>query len=370
MPSLHFTDIAVARLSTPDTYYDDKTPAFGIRIGKNRKTWFVIRGKERLRTTIGRYPEKPLAEARKEAKALLSQPVKKQSRINFGAAYELWKVAIETKKPRTQKDYKRLIERHFLPTLKSKNLPDLEFEDITGCVEKVPKGEANHALAVARIFLRWCVRPPRRYIPHNPLEGIQIEAPKKRKRVLEDKEIPRVWRAAEAQGYPYGSVVKLLLATGQRRGEIANLRWPWINEKERLITLPDWLTKNKKEHVFPYGDTVAAILETIPRLNSTDLLFPSRVSDERPFSGWGKFKQEFDAITEGVSHYTLHDLRRTYRTVHGQIGTPSEIGERLINHAAAVTTDVEEIYDRWTYIPQMRKAVDAFEAHFTALLAA
>jgi hypothetical protein len=67
---------------------------------------------------------------------------------------------------------------------------------------------------------------------------------------------------------------------------------------------------------------------------------------------------------------TLHawfDLRRTYRSIHGQIGTASEIAERLINHAAAVQTEVEEIYDRWTYLPQMQTAVLAFENHFKAL---
>ncbi len=366
---LHFTDVAISRLKTEGMYYDEATPAFGIRVGKNRKTWFVVRGRQRSRKTFGRYPDKSLAEARKEAKALLTQPVRKNERVTFEAAYELWKVAIEPRKPRTQKDYKRLIERHFLEPLKKKRLPDLTYEDITACVEGVAPGEAAHALAVAHIFLRWCVKPPRRYIPHNPLEGVYITPPKKRKRVLKPEEIPKVWDAAEEQGYPHGTVVQLLMLTGQRRSEIANLRRPWINAKERTITLPDWLTKNSKEHCFPYGDRVAAILESIPLLNSTDLLFPSRVSDERPFSGWGKYKHELDELTEGVEHYRLHDLRRTYRTIHGQIGTPPEIAERLINHAAAVTTEVEAIYDQWTYLPQMRAAVAAYEAHFDTLLA-
>jgi hypothetical protein len=57
------------------------------------------------------------------------------------------------------------------------------------------------------------------------------------------------------------------------------------------------------------------------------------------------------------------------RTIHGQIGTTSEIAKRLINHAAAVQTEVEEIYDRWSYLPQMRTAVAVFEAHIGALLA-
>lgn len=131
---------------------------------------------------------------------------------------------------------------------------DLEYEDIVGCVEKCPKGEAAHALSVARIFFRWCVKPPRLYILHNPLEGVEIKAPKKRKRVLDDREIPKVWDAADKQGYPHGTFVQLLMLNGQRRNETANLRWPWINEKERTITLPEWVTKNSREHVIPYGD--------------------------------------------------------------------------------------------------------------------
>jgi len=89
-------------------------------------------------------------------------------------------------------------------------------------------------------------------------------------------------RPTDARVYPHGMIVQLLLLNGQRRGETANLRWPWIDEKERTITLPEWITKNKKEHTFPYDDMTAAILETVPRRNTTDLLFPSKVSDERP----------------------------------------------------------------------------------------
>ncbi|MGA7787413.1 MAG: Arm DNA-binding domain-containing protein, partial [Xanthobacteraceae bacterium] len=92
---LHFTDVAISRLKTEGMYYDESTPAFGIRVGKNRKTWFVVRGRERSRKTFGRYPDKSLADARKEAKALLTQPVRKNERVTFEAAYELWIVAIE-----------------------------------------------------------------------------------------------------------------------------------------------------------------------------------------------------------------------------------------------------------------------------------
>src|SRR3981189_2485369 len=109
MPSLHFTDIAVSRVNTPRTAFDDDTPAFGLRVGKHRKTWFVVRGKERLRTTVGRYPDMSLAEARKEAKKLLTTAPVKTDIVRFQEAYDAYEVAIEGKKPRTQKDYKRFL---------------------------------------------------------------------------------------------------------------------------------------------------------------------------------------------------------------------------------------------------------------------
>ena len=114
-----------------------------------------------------------------------------------------------------------------------------------------------------------------------------------------------MWTAAQAQGYPHGTIVLLFILTGQRRGENANLRWPWIAQNEKTITLPEWLTKNSKEHISPYSTLVAGILEPIPRIDSIDLLLPSRISDERPLSGWSKYKKD---LKDEVPAWTLHDL--------------------------------------------------------------
>ena len=363
----HLTDVVVSRLKTPGTYYDQTTPAFGLRVGKHRKTWFVIRGRERLRTTIGTYPTVSLADARKEAKRLLTEQPIKGDRMTFNEAYDLFKEHIKRRKPRTQHDYQRVLNKHLKPVLGSKKLSEIEYDHIIAITDKLATGERRNTLAVARTLFRWCLKPPRRYLKHSPLEGVELPKTGRRKRVLDDQEIRVFWRAAEKQGYPHGTFCQLLALTGQRKMEIANLRRPWINEKERTVTLPEWLTKNSKEHTFVYGDMVARIFDAIPRRNDTDLLFPSRVSAERPMSGWSKFKTE---LADGLPHWTLHDLRRTYRSMHGKIGTPSHIAERLINHAAAVQTEVEAIYDRWTYLPQMRKAIDEYETHFTKLLLA
>jgi integrase len=364
MARLHLTDVVVQRVTTAGIYYDATTPAFGIRVGKSRKAWVITRGLDRQRITVGRYPTMSLAEARKEAKKRLAEAPTAGTRISFEAAYERYKETLATKRPRTQRDYKRMIEKYLLPKLAKRKLPEITYEQITDITNGLASSEGSHCLAVARTFFRWCVKPPRRYISHSPLEGVQIKHGKPRKRVLEPEELKIVWRAALAQGYPHGTIVQLLIATGQRRGEIVNLRWPWINQKEQTITLPDWLTKNRREHTLPYDGVVSAILATIPRRNSTDLLFPSTRSDERPLSGWSKYKKQ---LRDGVAPWRLHDLRRTYRTTHAQLGTPREIGERLINHAAGVATDVELVYDVYKYLPEMRIAVEKVEGYLQEL---
>ena len=366
MSMLHMTDIVVSRLQQSGTYWDETTPGFGIRVGKNRKTWVIMRGQIRQRLRIGHYPAMSLADARKEAKKLLTEAPARHAAMSFATACEEYKLSIVGLRPKTQDEYKRFLDTYFVPRIGRKRLTELQYEDITACVKDAAPSEAAHALAVCRTFLRWCVRPPRRYLPHSPLEGVQVKLGRKRKRILKPKELKTVWGTAEEQGYPYGTILKLLIAMGQRRGETANLRWPWINKADRTITLPDTITKNHKEHTFPYGDLVADILETIPRRNTTDLLFPSTVSEERPLSGWSKFKAN---LGDGLPRWTLHDLRRTFRTTHAEAGTSPEIGERLINHAAAVQTDVESIYDVYHYMPQMREAVLKFEDHLQVLLA-
>src|ERR1700681_3145226 len=99
---VHLTDIVVQRLQTPGAYLDETTPAFGIRVGKNRKTWIVMRGQIRQRVRIGHYPTMSLSDARKEAKILLTQPAEHRAHMTFCGAYEVYKIDLEGKKPRTQ----------------------------------------------------------------------------------------------------------------------------------------------------------------------------------------------------------------------------------------------------------------------------
>lgn len=153
MPKLHMTDVVVSRLKECGTFYDLSTPAFGLRVGKTRKTWFVVRGHERLRTNIGQYPSTSLADARKEARKLLTEEPTKADRMTFDAAYELFKEALKTKKERTQYDYKRVLDNYLQPKLGSWKLEKISYEGHHQTRQSAgPRRKAEHASSRADLL--------------------------------------------------------------------------------------------------------------------------------------------------------------------------------------------------------------------------
>jgi integrase len=362
MPSVRLTDLTVRALPM-GTHFDATTPAFGIRVGKHRRTWIVMRGQERRRIRIGHYPTVTLSEARKEAKRLLAATDISGKRITFGEAYETFKTHyIAHRKERTQRDYRRMIEKHFLPTLKPKRMDAITsymLSAITDGLVDTPSEQA-HALSVCRIFFRWAIRPQRRYISVNPLEGMQIAKSKKRKRILTDEELRAVWAAAAEDDGDFGDIVRLLILMGQRRGETGALADRYYSHNRQTVTLPPELTKNNREHTFPVGPMASAIIHKRVQLQRENaLLFKAKGSD-LPFSGWSKCKKALDKLAK-IAPWRMHDLRRTFRTTLGRLKVRPDIAERLVNHISA-RTDMEETYDLYTYLPEMREAIEKWEA--------
>ena len=347
------------------TYFDTQTPAFGIRVSySGRKTWIVMRGKERARTRLGYYPDLSLSAARNKAKALLLEQHPAPT-LNFDEALALFLSVhcSQKNKPRTAAETERLLRRHFM-VLKSKQLGDISQHHITGIVDGLldTPSEANHAFTAVRTFFRFAVR--RRLISHSPVEGLQIPSRvSARERVLTDDELARVWKAAQQIGYPFGTIVQFLILTGQRRGEIANLRWEWISGD--TITLPKEIVKNSRTHAFPVGELAARIIENTP--HTAELLFPARGNDGAPFSGWSKSKPRLDALS-GVSGYTLHDCRRTFAVGLQRCGVRVEVIETLLNHKSGVFRGIVGVYQRHDFMDEMRDAMKAWETRLAEIL--
>jgi integrase len=143
---------------------------------------------------------------------------------------------------------------------------------------------ANRVLAHLRKFLNWCAE--REIIAANPAAGIKPVAPENRRdRVLSDDEIRLFWQACEAVGYPFGPLGQLLLLTGQRRGEVAQMT-------ERELSGDTWhldasRTKNKRPHDVPLSRAARAILAGIERIKGRHgYIFTT--TGETPVSGFSR----------------------------------------------------------------------------------
>jgi integrase len=367
---MRLTDIAIRALSAPAKgqikVADDSLHGFGIRVSQGgTKTFFLQVGSDRRFMSLGRYPLISLQGARGEAKRLLAEFTLGRLRPQSLAYSEAVRLFLADKaksaRSRTLADYTRHLHRHFSFKGQLKDVTHAQVAHRLERLKDVPS-EHNHARTVAIIFFNWCME--RRYITDNPVVGISPYERKRRSRILTDIELKSVWDACASDELPlyFRTIVRLLILLGQRETETAALNRAWIGKD--AITLPGEITKNKQEHTFPIGDRAREILAA---QNGIGLLFPARNKPHKPFCGFGKAKITLDKLS-GVTAWTLHDLRRTFRTNLGKLGVAPHIAERIVNHISA-RTDMERTYDIYAYMPEMREAIEKWQTHFASLLA-
>lgn len=380
------TDIAIRNAEPRPVQYTlwDGRSGFGLRVSPGgTKTWTVVYGRERRRVTIGRYPLLDLKSAREAAKQYLAKvALGKEHSPAATTLQELIDLFFavrctpQNNKPSTIAEYRRIFKRHLTPLLGVK-LADITHARINRVLDGLAPTpiEANHAFVAFRMLFRFAHQ--RRLIEHNPLDGMSLPyVPKSRDRVLTNDELRVIWHTALEFPFPFGSIVALLILTGQRLSEVSGLRWDWIDDREMTITLPAAITKNSTQHTFPYGDMAKAIIERTPRL--AEFLFPS-LDLTAAYVGHNKAKGRFaDACNTAwreaghgaeMTHWTLHDLRRTFSTMHARVGTPPHVTEALLNHKTGTRSPIQRIYDRHTYLPEMRAALVSYESHIVSLLA-
>jgi Arm DNA-binding domain len=369
------TDMTVRAMTPPAqgqvTLWDKNSP-LGVRISQwGTKTYIVLIGSGRRRT-IGKTNTISLAEARAEAKRIHAEKIlgigpPAKSTVTFETALICFREEnYKDKKPRTKSEVARLLNTHFLPSCKKVAVSDITDALIGKCLSALSKtpSEQLHAFRAARAMLRWCTRPPRRYVAHSPLEG--YEAPgrdSKGTRVLSEAEIAHIWNACTG---PYDDLVRLLILWGTRNGETARLHTSWV--KDGIVTIPGSCTKNARSHAIPLLPMAEAILHE--RLNGGGFFFPGRDRESHFMDGsWGKLKRELDKRT-GVSGYQLRDIRRTFRSIMAKLKVRREICEILLNHVTGANkNDLDEIYDRYDYLEEKRDALSKWEDHLKTILA-
>ena len=176
---------------------------------------------------------------------------------------------------------------------------------------------------------------------------------------LNEAEIVSVWRAAGAVGGPFGGLVQMGLLTGLRRGELAAMRWDWIDREGLRITVPGKVMKNGREHAVPITGMIAKLLDETPDRGG-GLVFPSerRLGGATPMSGWSKMMTRLRRAS-GVEGVGLHDLRRTYRSALADLGVREEIAEAMIAHRRP---GLVARYNRAELWDQRRNAAEKLDA--------
>jgi integrase len=371
------------------TYFDETLPGFGIRLRAGGGRSWVVQyklGSKHRRMTLGSIAALELGKARASAKDLLAKvrlgrdpagerlAQREKMSETFSALMPPYLMRQRSRlKPRSCVEVERHLTVH-AKSLHSHNVAGIDRRTIAILLQKIDEqsgpGAANRTRASLSSFFVWLAREG--IIEANPVSytnrSIEIGA---RDRVLTDAELVQIWRTA-GDGQ-YGAIVKLLILTGARRAELADLRWSEVDIDSALITLPggrDGRTKSKKPHEIPLSPSALAILQAQPRRkeangNARDLVFGH---GSHGWQNWTVSKRELDARAD-VSDWRLHDFRRTLSTtMHERLGILPHVVEAVLGHVSGHKSGVAGVYNRSAYRDQKRIALEKWAEHIEALM--
>jgi integrase len=238
---------------------------------------------------------------------------------------------------------------------------------------------ANRTLAAISTMFNWALR--RGLIEASP--AALAEKPgleRRRERVLEAAELKTLWEACEGLGYPVGRFFQMALLTGQRREEVAGMRWADIDVDAKVWEIPAELTKARRAHVVPLAPRVVDLLASLPRKGTrnaqgatTASPYVFTTSGDTSISGFSKAKTRVDtaiakalakAAAEPIAPWTIHDLRRTVATELARLGTNRLVISKVLNHSDRAVTG---IYDRYEYLKEKREALVAWASQMERL---
>jgi integrase len=393
-----------------DHLWDRKLSGFGVKVtGSGAKSYFVQyriggRGASTNRCTIGTHgaPWTP-SDARTEADRILtlvkkgidpqeSKKAKKRQAVDLAfdkyAKHFLDQYGERAWGGKTLADNKRYLtspSSAAVTVLGKKPMPDIKRSDIASVFDQVPAkqpGYARNLYSALRRLFTWAVE--RGDIDRSPFEGFKGPAPVAgRDRVLNDDELRLVWLATAELGYPFGPLYRFLIATGQRREEVASLDWRELNRELRQWALPAARSKNNQAHIVPLNEIAVAELDGVAGGEdwpARGLVFTT--TGKTGVSGYSKAKSRLDAAmldlsardagegveTPEIAPWRIHDLRRTFATGMQRLGIRFEVTEAVLNHVSGARSGVAGIYQRHDWRDEKRAALEAWARHLRTLL--
>ncbi|MEP7241426.1 MAG: site-specific integrase [Devosia sp.] len=352
------TDTIVKALAAPEkgnrVYYDLEVKGFGCRVTSAGARSFVLNyrtrtGRER-RLTIGQYPDWKTAAARQEASDLKREidrgndplagiEADRAAKTVADLAERFRSDHLPKVRPATSRGYAVLLDKHVLPALRAKPVVDVSYTDIDDLHRKMTRAgtptEANRTVALlSKMFslaIKWGWRAD------NPAKGIERNPEVKRHRYLNTDELARLSVAlaglADVQG---ATIIKLLLLTGARSGELMGARWEAVDLKGRVWTKPGSTTKQKTLHRVPLSAPAVELFAAVHRqTGNAQHVFPGRGTPHRT-----EIKYTWAAACEaaGIADAHIHDLRHTYASLLAGDNISLPIIGALLGHSQPSTT--------------------------------
>jgi integrase len=228
-------------------------------------------------------------------------------------------------------------------------------------VETCGEYAANRAFEHLRKFFNEMVA--RDVIATSPCAGLSRPTAKElaRERVLSDAEIVALWHALDQIDNPVSAAIKVLVLTGQRRSEVADMPWTEVSGGEWL--LPTARSKNGKAHLIPLSTQARAVIEAQLRING--FVFASRASRINNFT---RTKTKLDKIMRLNEPWVIHDLRRSVASGMARLGIALPVIEKVLNHSGGTFAGVAGIYQRHDFAGEKRGALQAWADHIDHLL--
>ena len=388
----------VKRLPIPDTgnritYFAGATiqgakapRGFGVRVTANGTRAFVLnyrlRGREH-RFTIGAWPDWSALKAVREARNLRQRVDRGENPIedrtpspttvtvasildDFMARH----VRNKNQPLRSADEYESAFNRLVKPRIGNLGIYEVRRSHVIKMLDEIEDANgpvmADRTLAYVRKAFNWyATRDDQFNVPI--VRGMARVKPKERAstRILSDDEIRILWPVLDEAG-TFGALAKTLLLTAQRRDEVAHMQHNEIG-REGIWAIPAERYKTKRPNFVPLSKAALAVIAAQPKHEDCNYVFPSRA--KTPYSGFGKSKAKLDkavfavmkkqarkgAKVEPMPNWTLHDLRRTAKTLMVRAGVRPDISERVLGHVIA---GVEGTYDRHSYEDEKRDALE------------
>lgn len=217
-------------------------------------------------------------------------------------------------------------------------------------------------------------------------------ADRKRQRYLEENEIELAFAVFRAQPLkiptPSYIALVLLLLLGTRKMELLSAKWKQVDLQRQTFRLLEDETKTETALVIPIPDLAMPLFRDLKVLaGKSEYLFPKRKKSALPHVSpdtlnhaitvlFGKVycnrQAEPNFLGEaGLAHFTVHDLRRTFRTLLSKLGIRKDVAEKCMNHSLK---GVEKTYDCYGFFPERKEALNKLAAvvmplvHYTPLI--